>query len=132
MGNGHMGSPTPEQTNQESCGFWMAQYEDKFPAQVRVSGHLWTLIWNIGHLCLKVQWCPMLSRQFICIKYQDENNDILGVDTFGSVQNSSLSWKLVLKTEQFKSHGKFKLWIFEILLRLQAYRRHTVADPVAG
>ena len=37
----------------------------------------------------------------ICIKYQDENNNILGVDTselrFGGVRNLSLSWKLVLE-----------------------------------
>ena len=43
----------------------------------------------------------MLSHKPICIKYQDENNSILGVDTselrFGGVQNSSLSWKLVLE-----------------------------------
>ena len=43
----------------------------------------------------------MLSRHAICIKYQDENNNILGVDTselrFGGVGNSSSSWKLVLE-----------------------------------
>ena len=43
----------------------------------------------------------MLSHQAICIKYQDENNNILGVDTselrFRCVQNSSLSWKLILE-----------------------------------
>ena len=59
----------------------MAQYEDKFPAHVRVSGHLRTLIQSIGHLQLKVLRCPTLSYQPICIKYQDENNNILGVDT---------------------------------------------------
>ena len=51
----------------------MAQYEDEFPARVRVSGHLRTLIQSIGHLPLKVWRCPTLSCQPICIKYQDEN-----------------------------------------------------------
>ena len=79
----------------------MALYEDEFPAQVRVSGHLRTLIWSVGHLWLKVQRCPMLPTHPICIKYQDENNNILGVDTselrFGGVRNTSSSWKLVLE-----------------------------------
>ena len=68
------------------------------------STSFWTplnLNWECRHLRLKVQRCPMLSRQPICIKYQDENNIILGVDTselrFGGVQNSSSSWKLVLE-----------------------------------
>ena len=43
----------------------------------------------------------MLSHQPICIEYQDENNNILGMDTselrFGIVRNSSSSWKLVLE-----------------------------------
>ena len=56
----------------------MAQYEDEFPARVRVSGHLKTLIQSIGHLRLKVRRCPMLSCQPICIEYQDENNNIFG------------------------------------------------------
>ena len=60
-------------------GFWMAQYEDEFPAQVWVSGHLQTLIWSIGHLWLKVWMCPTLSRQPICMKYLDQNNNTLGV-----------------------------------------------------
>ena len=43
----------------------------------------------------------MLPAHPICIKYQDENNNILSVDTselrFGGVRNSSSSWKLVLE-----------------------------------
>ena len=45
--------------------------------------------------------CPMLPAHPICIKYQDENNNILGMDTpklrFRGVQNSSSSWKLVFE-----------------------------------
>ena len=41
-----------------ASGFWMAQYEDEFQAQVRVSGHLQSLIRSIGHLRLKVWRCP--------------------------------------------------------------------------
>ena len=43
----------------------------------------------------------MLLAHPICIKYQDENNNILRVDTselrFRGVRNSSSSWKLVLE-----------------------------------
>ena len=78
-----------------NSGFWMAQYKDEFPA--RVSGHLWALIWSIGHLRLKVRRCPMLPTHPIYIKNQHENNNILGLDTselrFGNVQ------KLVLELE---------------------------------
>ena len=69
-------------------GFWMAQCEDEFPVWVWVSGHLQALIQSIGQLQLKVQRCPMLSHQPICINYQDENNNILGV---GHLR--TLSWR---------------------------------------
>ena len=38
-------------------GFWMAQYEDEFPARVRVPGHLQTLIQSVRHLRIKVWRC---------------------------------------------------------------------------
>ena len=80
-----------------SGGFWTTQFENEFPPQARVSGYLWILIWSVWQLQLKVQRCPMPPTQPICIKYQDENNDILGVDT--SELRFRCPW-----TEQFKSH----------------------------
>ena len=41
----------------------MAQCEDEFPARVRVSGHLRTLIRSIGHLQIKVRRCPETRPQ---------------------------------------------------------------------
>ena len=101
----------------------MAQYEDEFPARVRVSRHFRTLIQSLGHLQLKVRRCPTLPDHPICIKNQYENNNILGLDTsklrFRGVQmrvvTSELRFrgvqKLVLeletrpRTEQLKSHA---------------------------
>ena len=79
----------------------MAQYEDEFPAPVRVSGRLQIVIRSVG----KVRRCPMLSHQPIYIKYQDENNNILGVDTF-ELRCPKLVLELETRprTEQFKSH----------------------------
>ena len=41
----------------------MAQYENEFPARVRVSGHLRTLIRSIGHLRIKVRRCLVLKLE---------------------------------------------------------------------
>ena len=93
----------------------MAQYEDEFLARAQVSGHLRTLIRSTGNLRLKVQRCPMLPARPICIKYQDENNNILGVDTselrFGGVRNSSSSWKLVLELSSLNHTRKANLLV---------------------
>ena len=87
----------------------MAQFEDEFPARVRVSGHVQTLIWSVGHLQLKVRRHPTLSAYPICIKNQYENNNILGLDTsklrFGGVQKLVLELETRPRTEQFKSHA---------------------------
>ena len=75
----------------------------------------------------------MLSLHPICMKYQDENNNILRVDTselrFGGVQNSSS--KLVLKPSSL-NHTRFqalsgsvevfaKLAILALLLNLYSH-----------
>ena len=105
----------------------MAQYEDEFPARVRVSGHLQTLIRSVEHLRLKVRRSPMLPAHPICIKNQYENNNILGLDTselrvrgvqtrvdtselrFGGVQKIILELETRPRTEQFKSHCEISL-----------------------
>ena len=63
-----------------------------------------------------------VSLHPICIKNQDENNNILGLDTselrFGSVQNLYLELETLPLTELFRSHLHVSLCLYHVSFRL--------------
>ena len=65
-----------------------------------------------------------VSLHPICIKNQDENNNILGLDTselrFGSVQNLYLELETLPLTELFRSHHSTMVSICCIIMLVSA------------
>ena len=78
------------------CGFWMAQYEDEFPARVQISGHLRTLIWST------------VTSELM----------------FGGVQKLLLKLETRPRTEQFKSHMRLLGSVKELRNRFY-YKTHS-------